>query len=297
MLPTPGLHTVVSDLQFPEGPAYDGKGNIYCSNCQADYITCLTVDGEITTPYRANHSSAPPYTFRKSNGMTFNRDGALWVCDFGRNAIVSIRPDGEQILIADQCDGQPFRAPNDLAFDASGNLYFTDPGGSGRDNPIGSVYRVEADTNKVRRVAGGLAFPNGLALTADGRTLYVCESQLNRILCFDIHADGSLGELGEFASLESSGPGEPDGMAVDVRGHLWIAHYGAHVVLELDTAGRIVGRIQMPIGSPEGPTNVEFGDSDLKTLYITDPSTSALFKIRMNHAGLPLFCSPTNRAN
>ncbi len=295
MLPATGLELAASGLQFPEGPASDGKGSIYCSNCSADYITRLLPDGQVDIPYRANRSETGAFTFHKANGMIFHEDGSLWLCDFGRNAIVRISPGGTQQVMTGSCDGAAFRAPNDLVFAPSGSLYFTDPGGSGRDNPIGALYCLNMQTQKTVRAAEGMAFPNGLAFTEDGRTLYVCESQLNRIVRFDVNPDGSLGPLHEFASLKENGPGEPDGMALDVRGHLWIAHYAAHSVLELNPQGSIVGRIQMPVEKNQGPTNVEFAGSDMRTLYITDPSTESLYRIRVEFPGLPLFCSPSRR--
>lgn len=287
-----GLEKVADGLRFPEGPAYDGKGNIFCSNCQADYISCLRSDGRLDIPFKANTESDTPFTFHKTNGMIFHKDGSLWVCDFARKAIIRINPNGEQELIADSCEGLPFMGPNDLVFDSHGNLYFSDPEGSGRNNPVGKLYRIEADTRKVTMVADGMAFPNGLAFTADCSTLFVCESQFNRMVRFSVLPDGALGELEEFASLEADGEGDPDGMAIDIRGHLWIAHYGAHSVLELNPEGEIVGRIQMPIDSDQGPTNVEFAGHDLRTMYITDPSTSAMYRISMEFPGLKLFCSP-----
>src|SRR5690349_4832162 len=92
--PEPGLVKVASDLQFPEGPAYDGKGSVFCSNCDADYITEVSADGQVSVAYRANPHGDRPFTFKKTNGMTFSKDGSLFVCDFARNAIVQIHPDG-----------------------------------------------------------------------------------------------------------------------------------------------------------------------------------------------------------
>src|SRR4051812_17423998 len=123
-------------LLFPEGPAYDGRGNVAVSNCNADYVTQFDAAGNAKVLFRAS-----PDGFHKTNGMTYFRDGALFACDFGRNAIVRIAPDGAATVYADHCDGQPFRGPNDLAFDSHGNLYFTDPQGSDDKTRIGCVYR------------------------------------------------------------------------------------------------------------------------------------------------------------
>jgi len=292
------LEKVCGDLKFPEGPAWDGRGTLYFSNCAADTISRLGPDGDFTYEWMKGSESPEKSPFRKTNGITVFRDGSLFICDYGLNAIVRLDPrtkKGE--VYADGCDGEPFRGPNDLAFDPAGNLYFTDPVGSGRDNPVGCVYRVEAGTRKVTRVAGGLAFPNGLAFSADGSFLYVCESHQNRVVRFPVGRDGSLGQMEPFADLSPCGPGEPDGMAVDSSGRLWVTHFGAHCVLIIGTDGKIVRRVEVPHTEANGygPTNIEFAGDDLKTVYITDPGSAALFRMRSDVPGLPLFCSPMDR--
>jgi gluconolactonase len=295
----PDLVLVASGFRFPEGPAYDGQGNIYCSNCAADYVTRISADGQVEIAYRANHNGDKPFTFLKTNGMTFFRDGSLFACDFERNAIIRIYPDGHQELVVDRCDGQPFRGPNDLAFDPKGYLYFTDPTGSDASHRIGAIYRVDIVAHKAIKVADSLAFPNGIAFSGDGKWLYVCEDNLNRIIRFRVRKDGHLSLPEVFATLDADGPGHPDGMAIDKQGHLWIAHYGQHRVLELDGKGQIVRKVQLPVShgeGDEGPTNLEFAGRDMRTLYITDPGTDSLYKIRVKVAGLTLFCAPPNRA-
>lgn len=287
---------VLGDLKFPEGPAYDGKGNLYVSNCDADYITKLDADGHATVSHRANANGDDPFTFKKTNGMTFYKDGSLFACDFGRNAIIRIHPDGKQEMVVDNYEGKPLEAPNDLAFDPKGVLYFTAPGGSNKDKPIGPVYRYELDTKRLTRVAEGMAFPNGLAFTADAKHLYVCESQKNRMVRFDVKEDGSLGPLEPFCDLSPDGPGDPDGMALDIQGNLWITHYGQHSVLIVNPQGKIVQTIRLPHTQDGGPTNIEFAGKDLKTVYVTDPGDNALWRLHSEVAGLPLFCAPENTA-
>ncbi len=289
------LEKVCGDLKFPEGPAWDGRGNLYFSNCSTDTISRLAADGAFTMQWMKGSESAGEAPYHKTNGITVFRDGSLFVCDHGRNSVIRIDPKTKQgDVCASQCGGKPLKGPNDLAFDPKGNLYFTDPAGSGRDNPVGCVYRVEAGSRKVTRVAEGMAFPNGLAFTADAKHLYVCESQQNRIVRFAVKPDGSLGRMEPFADLSPDGPGEPDGMAVDVKGNLWITHFGAHTVLVVSPDGKIIRTIRVPHAenNGHGPTNIEFAGRDLKTVYITDPGSSALFRMTSDVPGLRLFCSP-----
>jgi len=291
------VELVATGLKFPEGPAYDGGGAIYCSNCDADYITKVDADGQISVSHRAAAEGYNRFTFRKTNGMTFFRDGSLFACDFGRNSIIRIHPDGTQTSYVDHYAGRPLEAPNDLAFDPQGNLYFTAPGGSGRDNSTGPIYRVDNADHQITRVAEGMAFPNGLAFTSDARRLYVCESQFDRILRFSVADDGSLHDVEVFADLLADGSGEPDGMAVDSAGRLWIAHYGRHTVLIVNTEGKIERTIKLPVDASTasgGPTNVVFAGKDLRAVYITDPGNGALYRTVSDVPGLPLFCAPDN---
>jgi gluconolactonase len=293
----PGLIKVAGDLKFPEGPAYDGKGSIFVSNCDSDYITQVTLDDKVSISHKANPEGQKPFTFQKTNGMTFYKDGSLFVCDFGRNAVLRIFPNGEQEIFVDSWQGKPLEGPNDLAFDPEGNLYFTAPAGSSKEKPTGPLYRVEKGSKKITKVADGMGFPNGLAFTADAKTLYVCESSFNRILKFRVNPDGSLSDKQVAADLSPNGDGAPDGMALDAKGNLWVTHFGQHSVLVFDPSGKIVRRIGLPFHrADQGPTNIEFAGKDLKTVYISDPGDNALWKLRVDTPGLKLFCSPRNTA-
>lgn len=284
---------MADNLAFPEGPAYDGKGAVYCSNNNADYITKVTLDGEVSTPYRAN-SGDIPFTFKKANGMIFFEDGSLFICDFERNAIIRIYPDGSQESVVDNYEGKPLEAPNDLVFDAKGTLYFTAPGGSGKDIPIGPLYRYELETKSLIRFDVKMEFPNGLAFNADGSYLYVAETLKDRIVRFKVLEGGLLGPLEAFADLSADPGGIPDGIAFDTSGQLWVAHYGASTVVVLNVDGKIVRTITLPHDNPAGPTNVEFAGRDLRTLYITHPGSESLYKLPVDVPGLQLFRSPKN---
>ncbi len=279
-------------LKFPEGPAYDGKQHVVCSQASGNAIARVSLDGECEAQWLKSSRIDNPLQFRNTNGLAFYKDGSLFACDNERNAIVRIHPDGRCEIYAEKYRVKGFRGPNDLAFDAKGNLYFTDPAGSGLRNPTGCVYRVEATTRKVTRVADGLAFPNGLAFSADGRWLYVAESQKNRILRFSVRSNGMLGRAQEFADLSSAGKGEPDGIAFDTAGNLWVAHFGAHQVLVISPRGETFDSYVMPTGPGHGPSNIAFAGPDRKTLYITDPTTDSLLKMRTRTPGLKLMSSP-----
>ncbi len=265
---------VVDGLNFPEGPAWDGNGALYFSNCYGGWITKLA-HGRADTFLLAQPS---PFSFDKTNGMTVH-NGFLFACDFGKGAILKISPEGETEMYASAFEGQAFNRPNDLAFDNAGNLYFTDPKTYSREILDGRIFRVRANDHTIDMLADSLGFPNGIAFSHDGKQLYVCESAFERVLRFDIEPDGGLANKEVFITLPG---GDPDGIAFDREGNLFVAHFGGGAVYIIAPDGAIRQKLATPGAKP---TNLEFGGEDLQTLYLTEVETNALYQMRANHAG------------
>ena len=282
-----GLHAhamfekVASDLQFPEGPAWDGKSTIYVSNCYGDWITKIDDTGAGIF-LRASEN---PVTFQKTNGLTVFKDGSIFACDFGRGVILKISREGQSQVYAEGYEGTRFNRPNDLAFDADGNLYFTDPNAYRTENPDGAIYRVAAITRIVTRVADSLAFPNGIAFSRDARHLYVAESAYQRIVKFRVLPGGSLAEKQVFVELPG---GDPDGINFDRKGNLYVAHFGGGAIYVIAPDGKIIDKLATP---GKKPTNIEFAGKDLRTLFVTEVETNAVYKIKVKISGQPLFSS------
>jgi gluconolactonase len=277
------LNKITSGLNFPEGPAWDGKSTLYVSNCNGSWITMVSgnqVDTLVDTP-------SAPVSFKQTNGLTVYQDGTIYACDFGLGAILTFDSSGECKLFLDGYQGKKFNRPNDLAFDQKGNLYFTDPKSYDVNNRDGVIYAYFRAEKLLKPVYSGLGFPNGLAFSPDGQYLYVCESALSRVLKFPIQSDGNLGDFSVFVEIAG---GDPDGIAFDTRGNLYVAHFGTGAVYVVSPDQQIIRKIDLP---GKKVTNVEFGDADMRTLYITEVETNALYKIRVEIPGLKLFLSPT----
>jgi gluconolactonase len=103
---------------------------------------------------------------------------------------------GKVITLYDCFDGQRLNGPNGLVFDAAGGFYFTDMG-KVRDRVIdkGSVYYAKIDGSAIRKVTTPISLPNGAGLSADGRTLYVSETETGRLCCWEIIVPGQLAYL------------------------------------------------------------------------------------------------------
>ena len=152
-------YPVVADIAFAEGPIFDEAGNLYFVNyVRNGTLGRKTPDGTVSVWCE---------TGGQANGLKADKDGSIVAADYGGKRILRVQPNGTDIeVMTDSYEGEPYLGPNDVCFDLAGNLYFTDPTGSDADNPIGCVYRVDRQGN-VLRLAEGMAFPNGLAVSPD----------------------------------------------------------------------------------------------------------------------------------
>jgi len=278
-IPNPQWTKIAGDLNFPEGPAWNGKDALFVSNCYGGWIAQIT-DSKVDT-----FVTARSIGIQKTNGTVFDSFGNLFACDYGLKAIVKISPAKSMTIIADSSQSQPFNRPNDLAFSKSGNLYFTDPNRYDRQNPDGKVYCISGKDRSVRIVHNAIAFPNGIAFSEDGKQMFVCESAANRILIFDILQSGNITNGRTFVELPG---GDPDGIALDVQGNLYVAHFGGGAIYIITPDGKILQKISAP---GKKPSNLEFGGKDMKTLFLTEVETNSVYKMEVPVSGLKLFRS------
>jgi len=241
--------------EFSEGPVFDYQGNFFFTH--GKFVSRVTPEGKQTI--WAETSGA--------NGHKVLPDGTHLLCVPGDRAVLHLDAGGQVLRKASsECNGQPLRAPNDLTLDHKGGFYFTDPGGS-RTAPIGTVHYVDK-IGKTNLVAGGMWVPNGLVLNGDGTILYVAETMPNRIVKFGVEPDGMLGPMEVFADLPSrkGHQAEPDGLALDVEGNLYVAHLGMEAVQVLSPSGKLIRTL--PAGNYDA-SNLVFGGPGGKDLYIT----------------------------
>jgi gluconolactonase len=266
---------------YCEGVVFDHDGNGYTSHGKR--ITKFSPDGSRREIWA--ETGAP-------NGHKVLADGTHLVCDASRHAVLRLSARGEVLGdAASECDGRPLRGPNDLTLDPRGGFYFTDPGGSSAASPIGTVHYVDPQ-GTCHLVAEGLAFPNGIVLRPDGKTLLVAESQRNRILEYPVRSPGKAGRMRVFAELPSKGEGQidnqPDGMCLDADGNLYVAHYGMRQVQVLGPQGRLIRRYA---GGNLTTSNVAFGGPKRDQLYITgglgpESGGGGVFRIDLGVTGL-----------
>ena len=279
---------------FTEGPAVGPDGFVYFSDITSPARSGMQA-GHI---WRHDPSSGNTTVFRSpsgmSNGIIFDSERRMVVAegaDFGGRRIT--RTDmktGKSEILAGLFNGKPLNSPNDLAIDARGRIYFTDPryvGHETQEQPVLGVYRIDPD-GSLSLIISDAGMPNGILVSPDQKTLYVAsvdspeKDPLQALLAYDLLEDGSVGSrrvVVDFAPEYG-----PDGMALDVEGNLYLARPGdAPGVYIYSPDGQELGLIPTPVSA----TNVTFGRGATgKTLYIT--AAENLYKIVVNRKGYHL---------
>jgi gluconolactonase len=214
-----------------------------------------------------------------TNGLALDGDGAVIGCNHALQTLVRHHPTtGAPTSLAITYDGgKRFNSPNDVTVRSDGTIYFTDPdwqlGPRTSETGFTGVFRVPPGSTDALLVTDQLDKPNGITLALDESTLYV-SSAASDLLAYPLSTDGTAGSPRVFAS-----PGGSDGMGIDCAGNLYVTAGGQ--VRVYSPAGSQLGSISVA----EGPSNVAFGGSDHRTLYIT--ARTGLYSIVLNVPGLP----------
>ena len=244
-----------------EGPAWDGKGALYFSGLG---------DGKI---YRWSESDGAK-VFQQleggCNGLRFDADGNLFVCQPRARRVLRITPAGKQEVVVEHHNGGRLNSPNDIWVAPDGGIYFTDPryGKGGDLEQDGAfVYYLPPGQKEPVAVIKNLGKPNGVVGTADGKKLYVADPKAKKVYSYDISKDGTVG------SRKLAADSGSDGLAVDDRGNLYVTGKAIKVY---SPQAKLVAQIEMPAGV----SNLTFGGKDRQTLFCT--SRAGIFAIPMN---------------
>ena len=263
-LPVPQLSIVAQLRRFGEGVVFDRQGRLFVSSPFDNTVLLISQTGK--SEVWANISLP--------NGHKVLADGTHVVLEQAEQggAVVFLDASGEivQRITADD-RGRTLRAPNDIGLDLrNGGFYFTDPGEFMANQP-GRVYYVDKQRRICTVSEDEIDFPNGIVMRPDARRLLVAESLQNRVLEFRVKSPCQIQRARVFATLPSqpnpwtNGEAQPDGMALDEAGNLYVAHFGAGLVRVFNPSGHLLG--SLGTGSTS-VTNLAFGGSEFNELYI-----------------------------
>ncbi len=285
---TEKLDCLWSEGRWTEGPVYvPAYRSVIWSDIPNDRR--LRWD-ELTGAVGVFHGSAGTYT----NGATLDRQGRIVACEHGTRRVVRWEHDGSCSVLADRYDGKRLNSPNDVVEKSDGSIWFTDPAYGIESDYEGfqadaeqdgeHVYRIDAQSGEVTRVADDFTCPNGLAFSLDERQLYIADSGGTRypsgehhIRVFDVAEGGRLTDGRVFALCSN---GFFDGFRLDSGGRIWTsAGDGVHCY---DPDGSLIGKILVP----ERVSNLCFGGLKRNRLFIT--ASASLYSVLLPTSGAKL---------
>lgn len=332
------LKVVAQGLGFPEGPVAMADGSLLFVEIKKQQLSRLGADGTVSQV--ADLAGGP-------NGVAIGPDKAAYVCNNGGiysfvsnrlgSATLSFpgpvpnpghqpgsiqRVDletGRVTTLYTSCDGKPLLTPDDIVFDAEGGFWFTDSGIEYPDRlERGGVYYATIDGRSIRKVTDHLSIPtpNGVGLSADGKTLYVSDTAFGRLWALDVPSAGVIrtDPLHQLLGMPGNAPltlpsfqvpaplaaafGVPpgqtayqwvDSLKVDSAGCVCIGTLLNGGITVFDPGSGSVEHVPVP---DLFTTNLCFGGADLQDVWITASSTGMIYKGRWPRPGLkPAFCA------
>jgi gluconolactonase len=278
------LERLGTGFTFTEGPLWNPEGYLLFSDMPGDVRRRWDPSGGVREV--ANPSN-------KGNGMTFDLDGRIVVCEHVTSSVVRMDPDGTgagREVLATHYEGRELNSPNDVVVKSDGTIYFTDPTygrmpGFGiereQDLDFQGLYRIPPGGGDPELLVDDFAQPNGLCFTADESLLYVNDTDRAHIRVFDVDAGGRpvdgrvLADGIGTASLEIGDL--VDGMKLDERGNVWVTGPGG--VCVFDPEGAHLGTVEVP----ESVGNLNWGGPNWDELFIC--ASTSLYRLRCSVSG------------
>jgi gluconolactonase len=261
------VEKIATGYIFTEGPAWSRDGNLIFSDIPGNKLLQFKL-GEKPAVFRDNSNGAI--------GNTFDAQGRLYTCESHARRVTRTDKKGKIEVLAERWQGKRLNAPNDIVVRKDGQVYFTDPAfgnqQDARELDFYGVFHI-SHRGELEVIAKSKGRPNGIALSPNGRILYVTNSDQRNVRAYDLDRNG---EASNERVLISSIAGIPDGIKVDETGNLYVA---ASRIDVLTPEGKPAGSLLLP----ETPSNCAFGDADLQSLYVT--ARTSVYRVRMNVKG------------
>lgn len=261
---------VASGLSFAEGPLYKADGTLVCCDIRGDAVYSMKPGDGI----KERKPGAGVDTLKKPAGRpagsALDAKGNLVLARFD-GSVARLSAKGDLEVLADSFEGKKLNMPNDVIIAADGSVVFTDFGKGDGKASVGhfGVYRIDLAGAKpsLSLLTKDVTSPNGLALSGDGKTLFVAEYGNGTVRSFTVGEAWAVGGAKTLIDLNAQAAGgkgksTPDGLKVDAAGNVWTTGLGGIVVIGTD--GKIIANLKLA-----GASNFCFGGEDGKTVFIT----------------------------
>ena len=266
------VEVIGSGFNFTEGPVWHPRDHYLLFSDMPGDVRRRWQDGEVTEVRRPAD---------KCNGMTYDADLNLIVCEHSTSKVMRERPDGSRETVASHFEGVELNSPNDVVVRADGTIYFSDPW-YGRMPGFGVERPRDLGWQGVFRVAPGadgstqlcveqdtFDQPNGLCFSPDESLLYINDTTHALVRVYRVDADGSLdgGDVFVDGLSDTDVAGVPDGMKCDEQGNIWVTGPGG--VWVFDSDANHLGVVEID----EVVANLHWGGPDFRTLFFASSST------------------------
>src|SRR3954449_3456268 len=247
---------------FIEGPSFDADGNLYIVDIPFGRIFRIAPDGAWSLVIE--YEGWP-------NGLKIGPDGRILVADYRHGIMQLDEATGKMQPVLTARNSESFKGCNDLHPASNGDIYFTDQGQTGLHDATGRVYRLSRAGRLDCLIDTGIS-PNGLVLDPGETVLFVAMTRDNAVWRLPLMQDGNVSKVGRFCS--TFGSSGPDGLTMDGKGRLFVAHASLGHVFVFAANGELIARIKSCAG--QSCTNVAIGGANRDRLYITESVTGSV---------------------
>jgi gluconolactonase len=261
------IEKVAAGMRYTDGPAWSLEGFLLFSDTVTDKLQKFT-PGKGVTDFASRAGGA--------SGNTYDEQGRLYTCEFRERRITRTAKNGKVDILAARFEGKRLNAPSDIVVRRDGNVYFADPAfgdqQDARELDFNGVYRI-TPRGELEAIARWKTRPNGVALSPNGRVLYVSDADARSVHAFDLDRGGAASN--DRVAIAHV-PGVPAGLRTDEKGDLFVAGRKVYIYSPK-------GDLLREISLAETPSNLTFGDPDFESLYVT--ARTSVFRVRLNVKG------------
>lgn len=270
------FQTIISGLNFPEGPVFDFDGNLWFVEIKGGNLSFW--DGKNLLRFDVNGTP---------NGATIDQNGFIWFCDSERGEIRIFDPIQKSFktICNSTIDGIRLKRPNDLIFDTAGNLLFSDHA-DGREEPLSTICVLPKGSDRAKVISKNKFFTNGLAFRADAKTLIFAETYRQQLWIgkwdtdqLELHDEQPFTKAG-------NGPWGPDGIAFDKQGNLFAVVFNESCINVYAANGRLTDTLPCP---GTRPTSCAFDPSGKLGLVVTEAEHGEIISYPEFGEGLPIY--------